>query len=106
MRSMSPQRAAAAAPTARRALAPPSGLDDAWAHPLLGRLLRGQSRHRELDLRHPWLLDTAVVLVVALVSLPDLISPDSNGPFGEASSRGQLPTAVLCVFAAALIVPL
>ncbi|WDF36349.1 histidine kinase [Streptomyces sp. T12] len=103
---MSPQREAAAAPTARGALPAPSGLDDAWAHPLLGRLLRGQSRHRELDRRHPWLLDTAVVLVVALVSLPDLLSADSNGPFGETSSRGHLPTAALCVFAAALIVPL
>ncbi|MGY1495218.1 sensor histidine kinase [Streptomyces sp. QTS52] len=103
---MSPQRAAAAAPSARRTLPPSSGLDDAWAHPLLGRLLRGQSRHRELDVRHPWLLDTAVVLVVALVSLPDLLSPGSNGPFGEASSHGQPPTGVLCLFAAALIVPL
>ncbi|NEC88454.1 sensor histidine kinase [Streptomyces sp. SID12501] len=103
---MSPQRAAAAAPTARRTLPPSSGLDDAWAHPLLGRLLRGQSRHRELDVRHPWLLDTAVVLVVGLVSLPDLLSPGSNGPFGEASSHGHLPTAVLCLFATALIVPL
>ncbi|MET9788991.1 histidine kinase [Streptomyces canus] len=103
---MSPQRAAAAAPTARRALPPSSGLDDAWAHPLLGRLLRGESRHRELDLRHPWLLDTAVVLVVFLVSLPDLLSADSIGPFGEASGRGHLPTAALCVFAASLIVPL
>jgi signal transduction histidine kinase len=106
MKSMSAQRAAAAAPTARRTLPPSSGLDDAWAHPLLGRLLRGQTRHREVDARHPWLLDTAVVVIVALVSLPDLLSPDSTGPFGETSSRSQLPTAILCAFAAALIVPL
>ncbi|TPQ23977.1 sensor histidine kinase [Streptomyces sporangiiformans] len=104
---MSPERAATAADTAQgTALAPSPGLDAAWAHPLLGRLLRDQSRRQRLDRRHPWLLDTAVVLIVVLISLPDLLSSRSNGPFGDAVHRGQVPTGVLFLFAAALIVPL
>ncbi|MFF3335234.1 sensor histidine kinase [Streptomyces sp. NPDC002888] len=104
---MSEERAAAAAGTPR-ATAPSSspGLDAAWAHPLLGRLLRGQNRHQLMDRRYPWLLDTAVVLVVALLSLPDLLSDSSNGPFGETGNRDQLPYGVLVVFAVAQIVPL
>lgn len=47
-----------------------------------------------------------MVLIVALISLPDLLSPDSNGPFGEANSHTQLPTGVLWLFAVALVVPL
>ncbi|MFD5258989.1 sensor histidine kinase [Streptomyces bobili] len=104
---MSPERTAAAADTTQgTALPPPPGFDAAWAHPLLGRLLRGQRRQQRLDRRHPWLLDTAVVLIVVLVSLPDLISSDHDGPFGEAASRSELASGVLFVFAAALIVPL
>ncbi|MGI5460274.1 sensor histidine kinase [Streptomyces sp. CA-249302] len=86
--------------------APSPGLDDAWDHPVLGRLLRGQSRHRLMDSRYPWLIDTVVVLVVALVSLPDLLAHSSKGPFGEVDNSGGLPTAVLCLFAAAQIAPL
>lgn len=85
---------------------PPPGLDAAWTHPLLGRLLRGQSRQQRLDRRHPWLLDTAVVFVVALMSLPDLLSSSDHGPFGETSYRGDLPSGVPFAFAAALIIPL
>lgn len=104
---MSPKRAAAAADTTRGTAHPPSpGLDAAWGHPLLGRMLRGQSHQQRLDRRHPWLLDTAVVLIVVLVSLPDLISSTPNGPFGETDSRGELPSGVPFAFAAALIVPL
>lgn len=107
MGSMRPERAAAAADTTQgTALPQPPGLDAALGHPLLGRLLRGQSHQQRLDRRHPWLLDTAVVLIVALVSLPDLISSDHNGPFGETASGGDLPSGVLFAFAAALIVPL
>lgn len=93
--------------TPRGTATPPSpGLADAWAHPLLGRMLRGQSARRRLDQRHPWLLDTAVVLLVFLLSLPDLFSPDRHGPFGDTMHRSQVPTAVLIAFAVALAVPL
>jgi signal transduction histidine kinase len=97
----------APATTARgTASAPSPGLADVWAHPLLGRMLRGQSARRRLDQRHPWLFDTAVVLVVALFSLPDLLSDSRHGPFGDTMDGTQLPTAVLVAFAVILVVPL
>ena len=106
MGAMSPSRAATAADTGQgTSLTTSPGLDAAWAHPLLGCVLRGQSRRRELDRRYPWLLDTAVVLLVAAVSLPDLLAPGTLGPFGEAGLR-QPPSGVLFAFAAALIAPL
>ncbi|MGI5427105.1 sensor histidine kinase [Streptomyces sp. CA-179760] len=67
---------------------------------------RGRRDRQRLDRRHPWLLDTAVVLFVALISVPDLLSDDSHGPLGEAVRRGQVPSGVLSLFAAALVVPL
>jgi signal transduction histidine kinase len=88
------------------ATAPSPGLADAWAHPLLGRMLRGQGARRRLDQRHPWVFDTAVVLVVALFSLPDLLSDGRHGPFGDTTDPSQLPTPVLVAFAVALVVPL
>ncbi|WP_346167579.1 sensor histidine kinase [Streptomyces javensis] len=104
---MSAERAAAAADTARGTARPPSpGFDAAWAHPVLGRLLRGRQDRQRLDRRHPWLLDTAVVLFVVLISLPDLLWGHGSSPFGDTDSRGRLPSAVLFVFTAALIVPL
>ncbi|MFG2131942.1 sensor histidine kinase [Streptomyces sp. NPDC048751] len=104
---MTAHRAAAPADTARGTAALPSaGFDAAWAHPLLGRLLRDQSRLKRLDRRHPWLLDTAVVLAVALFSLPVLLRPHGDSPFGDTDVRDQLPSGVLFVCAAALVVPL
>ncbi|MGH3479793.1 MAG: sensor histidine kinase, partial [Nocardioidaceae bacterium] len=104
---MSPDRAAVSADTTQQTAPPPSaGLDAAWTDPLLGRLWHGRSRQQRLDRRHPWLLDTGVVLVVALISLPDLLSDSGQGPLGETGDRGQVPVGVLFVFAAALIVPL
>lgn len=104
---MSPERAAAAAHTAQ-GTAPPSslGLEAAWVHPLLGRILRGQRRRQRMDRRYPWLHDTALVLIVFLVSLPDLLSGSSHGPFGETGNPRHLPPAVLFAFAVALIAPL
>lgn len=107
MVSMSAERAAAAADTAREAAPPLSpGYDAVWTHPLLGRLWRGRRDRQRLDRRHPWLLDTAVVLVVAALSLPDLFTSGGHGPFGETGDRDQLPSAVLAAFAAAQVVPL
>ncbi|WP_033307963.1 histidine kinase [Streptomyces iakyrus] len=97
----------APATIARGAATTPSpGLADAWAHPLLGRILRGRSARRRLDQRHPWVLDTAVVLVVALLSLPDLLSHSRHGPFGDTTDRSHLATPALVAFAVALVVPL
>ncbi|SDO69331.1 Signal transduction histidine kinase [Streptomyces sp. cf386] len=104
---MNPERPAAAEQTSRGSAPPPaSGFDAEWAHPVLGRMWRGQQDRQRMDRRHPWVLDTAVVLVVALISLPDLIAGTSRGPFGEAVHSAEMPTGVLFLFAAGLIVPL
>ncbi|WP_330327639.1 sensor histidine kinase [Streptomyces pseudovenezuelae] len=105
---MSPHRSpAAAAGTGGTAAVPPSlGFDAAWAHPLLGRLLRDQGRRQRLDRRHPWLLDTTVVLAVALISLPVLLRGDGNAPLGDTTTREQLTSGVLFGCLAALVVPL
>ncbi|GAB7104769.1 sensor histidine kinase [Streptomyces phaeofaciens JCM 4814] len=104
---MSADRAAAAADTARGTAVPPSpGIEAAWAHPLLGRLLRGQRDRRRLDRRYPWLFDTAVVLAVVCVSLPDLLWGGGNSPFGDADTRDRLPSFVPFAFTVALAVPL
>ncbi|MEU5322242.1 histidine kinase [Streptomyces sp. NPDC021056] len=103
---MSAERAAAAADTARGAALPPPGFDADWAHPVLGRMWRGQEHRQRLDRRHPWLLDTAVVLAVVLISLPDLLSEASHGPFGEVVHRNEVPDGLLYLFTAGLIVPL
>ncbi|MEV5955407.1 histidine kinase [Streptomyces sp. NPDC051987] len=104
---MTTHRASAAAdPEQWTATAPTPGFEAAWAHPLLGRLLRGQSRRRQLDRRHPWLLDTAVVLFVVAVTLPGLHRSDGDTPFKLKDAHDQLPPAVLIALVAALIVPL
>ncbi|MEV6174012.1 histidine kinase [Streptomyces sp. NPDC051954] len=104
---MSAERAAAAADTAPGAAPPPApGFDAAWAHPVLGRMWRGQQDRHRLDRRHPWLLDTAVVLLVVCLTLPDLLSGSADSPFGEPDSRDQAPTGVLLAFTLALAVPL
>ncbi|MEV2216620.1 histidine kinase [Streptomyces sp. NPDC050997] len=103
---MSPHRAAAPADTAREAAPSSSGFDAVWAHPLLGRLLRDQSRRRRLDRRLPWLLDTAVVLIVLAITLPNLLRGNGDSPFGDKDTRDQLPAAVLFVLVAALVIPL
>ncbi|MFF0160403.1 sensor histidine kinase [Streptomyces sp. NPDC005263] len=105
---MSAHRTAAAADSVWGTAAdPPSlGFDAAWAHPLLGRLLRDQSRRQRLDRRRPWLLDTAVVLVVALISLPVLLRGNGNPPFAETTAPDHLTFGALSACLAALVVPL
>ncbi|MFD3588523.1 sensor histidine kinase [Streptomyces sp. NPDC058683] len=102
-----PHPAATAGDTARgTASAPSPGFDAAWAHPLLGRMLRDRSRRQRLDQRHPWLLDSAVVLLVLLIGLPDLLMVGHDSPFGDSAARDALPTGMLYAFVAALVVPL
>ncbi|MEU5041819.1 sensor histidine kinase [Streptomyces griseorubiginosus] len=98
------QDPATAARGTATALSP--GLADAWAHPLLGHMLRSQGARHRMDQRHPWLLDTAVVLVVALLSLPDLLADSRHGPFGDTTKHHHFPAPVLVAFAVALVVPL
>ncbi|GAB2886502.1 sensor histidine kinase [Streptomyces mayteni] len=103
---MSPQRATPGDTTRGTAFPPSPWADAAWAHPFLGRLWRVRHRGRRLDQRHPWLFDTAVVLIVWALTLPDLLASGAHGPFGEVGDRDRLPSALLVVFAAALVVPL
>jgi len=106
---MSRHRAAFAADRVRRAASsPPPGPEAGGGHPLLDWLLRRQRRFNQLGRRYPWLLDTAVMLIVAVIGLSDLFSDDGNrgGPFGVTDGRDDLPAAVPYVVSAALIVPL
>ncbi|MET7512214.1 histidine kinase [Streptomyces sp. NPDC005480] len=104
---MSPPRGTTATDTARgTATSPSPGFDDAWAHPLLGRLLRDRSRRRRLDRRRPWLFDTTVVLLVVGLSLPDLFWGSGHSPFGDVDTCNQLPTGVLFGLVIALALPL
>ncbi|MER7930146.1 histidine kinase [Streptomyces sp. NPDC096057] len=105
---MSAHRTSAGGDSARgtASVLPSPGFDAAWAHPLLGRLLRDQSRRQRLDRRYPWLFDTAVVLAVVLLSLPALLRGGGNSPFGDGDARDQLSSVILIVFVVALVVPL
>ncbi|MFI1488798.1 hypothetical protein ACH4YP_47645, partial [Streptomyces sp. NPDC020747] len=71
---MSPYREAPAADRVQGTAPSPSpGPEGGWGHPLLDWLL-GRRRLKQLDQRHPWLLDTVVVLIVAVIGLTDLLS--------------------------------
>lgn len=106
---MSPHHAAAATDTGRGvAEASLSGFDAVWARPLLDRLLGDRSRRPGLGGRYPWLLDTALVLFIVAISLPILIrnSTTPTSPFGDTEPGPQLSTGILCLLAAAQLVPL
>ncbi|MFJ9708521.1 sensor histidine kinase [Streptomyces sp. NPDC101234] len=82
--------------------------------PLVARLSRGGRRLRQADRTHPWVLDTAVVLLVFLMfCLPDLVhggpgdrDGDRHGshPFWFAFAR--LPLAGMLALQAGLVLPL
>ncbi|MFF1403844.1 sensor histidine kinase [Streptomyces sp. NPDC058294] len=78
--------------------------------PLVARLARGGQRLRHADRAHPWVLDTAVVVLVFLMfCLPDLLhggAGDGDGPrrFRLAFTR-LAPSAVL-LLQAGLVLPL
>ncbi|MFJ3673509.1 sensor histidine kinase [Streptomyces sp. NPDC090106] len=62
---------------------------------------------QQLDQQHPWLLDTAVVLVVACISLPNLLSDGAaNTPFTGTDTRTELPAAIPYLVTVAFIAPL
>ncbi|MFC9324136.1 sensor histidine kinase [Kitasatospora sp. NPDC057015] len=83
----------------------PPGPEALWAHPLVARLAAAGQRLRRLDQDRPWLLDTAVVLVVLVLScLPDLVH--RGGPRGLRAGLTQLPVAGILAFQAALVLPL
>jgi len=93
-------RSARAEPTAL-----PPGPDAVWAHPVMRLLLRVLSRLRAADRRRPWLLDTAVVVLVAAAAPPDLLSHGPGHPVSRPVGAG-LPVGVVLGIAAVLVVPL
>jgi signal transduction histidine kinase len=76
------------------------------AAPAQDRLLSARRRLAEADRRRPWLLDGAVMAGVLLVGLPDLSSGHTDGPFGEAITGTDLPTALVVLLLAGLVLPL
>ncbi|MEH0473674.1 histidine kinase [Streptomyces sp. B21-097] len=78
--------------------------------PLVARLSRGGQRLRQADRAHPWVLDTAVVIVVFLMfCLPDLLhggADDGDGPHRFRLSLVRLPVAGMLALQAGLVLPL
>lgn len=78
--------------------------------PLVSRLSRGGQRLRQADQAHPWVLDTAVVVVVFLMfCLPDLLhggAGDGDGPRRFRLAFTRLPLAVTLLLQAGLVLPL
>ncbi|MFJ9823204.1 sensor histidine kinase [Streptomyces sp. NPDC101160] len=78
--------------------------------PLVARLSRGGQRLRQADRTHPWVLDTAVVIVVFLMfCLPDLLRgsvDDGGGPRRFRLAFTELPVAGMLALQAGLVLPL
>ncbi len=81
--------------------------------PLAARFARAGQRLRQADRAHPWVLDTAVVVVVYLVfCLPDLLHHGGAGDGdGDEQHRfqfsfTQLPLAAVLLLQAGLVLPL
>ncbi|MFJ9293662.1 sensor histidine kinase [Streptomyces asoensis] len=78
--------------------------------PLVARLTRGGQRLRHADRARPWVLDTAVVVVVFLMfCLPDLVHgvrDDGDGPRRFRLAFTGLPVPAMLAFQAGLVLPL
>jgi signal transduction histidine kinase len=78
--------------------------------PLVARLGRAGRRLRQADRAHPWVLDTAVVVLVFLLfCLPDLLhagTGDGDGPRRFRLAFARLPVAGLFVLQTGLVLPL
>ncbi|WP_051967411.1 sensor histidine kinase [Kitasatospora mediocidica] len=83
----------------------PDGTDPLWSHPLVLRLVRAGQRVQRADRERPWVLDTAVVVVVFLLfCIPDLVH--GGGPRHSAIDITHLPVAGMLALQAALVLPL
>ncbi|MGW1215279.1 sensor histidine kinase [Streptomyces sp. NPDC002499] len=104
---MSPHRAAAAPDLGPGTARPPlPGSDSVWTHSLLARLLGDRGHRPWLGARHPWLVDTALALLIVFITLPVLIRGGTErSPFDD-DPRVRFPVIVLCFFVAAHVAPL
>lgn len=76
--------------------------------PLVARFSRAGRRLRQADLAHPWMLDTALLVLVFLAfCLPDLLhGEDGDGPRRLRLAFARLPVAGMLALQAGLVVPL
>ncbi|MGW2613569.1 sensor histidine kinase [Streptomyces sp. NPDC001500] len=78
--------------------------------PLVARLSRGGQRLRQADRTHPWVLDTAIVVLVFLMfCLPDLIHggvDDGDSPRRLRVAFTHLPVVGMLALQAGLVLPL
>ncbi|CAM5695453.1 sensor histidine kinase [Streptomyces griseorubiginosus] len=78
--------------------------------PLVARLSRGGQRLRQADRTHPWVLDTAIVVLIFLMfCLPDLIHggwDDGDSPPRFRLAFTELPLAGMLALQTGLVLPL
>ncbi|MEV6514000.1 sensor histidine kinase [Streptomyces sp. NPDC051642] len=78
-----------------------------WSHPVAGGLSRFGRRIQQGDRRHPWVLDTALTVMAALVfCLPDLVDDDDGRRRGFDNSFIHLPWPATVALQAGLVLPL
>jgi signal transduction histidine kinase len=86
--------------------APGKSADPLWQHPLVVRFGQVGQRLRRADAKHPFVLDTAVVLVVFLIfCLPDLL-PRSDPRHEIADTFLPAATGTMLALQAGLVLPL
>jgi signal transduction histidine kinase len=91
--------------TSSAEISPSQPADPLWQHPLVIRFGRVGQRLRQADRHRPWVLDTAVVLVVVLLfCVPDLIHGDVRRELADVFP--PLPLANLLALQAGLVLPL
>ncbi|MER7921551.1 sensor histidine kinase [Streptomyces sp. NPDC096057] len=89
------------------ARAPFAEADLPWSHPVAGGLSRFGRRIKLGDRRHPWVLDTALIVVVAVMfCLPDLVGDDDGRRHGFDNSFIHLHWPATIALQAGLVLPL
>ncbi|MFF4507024.1 sensor histidine kinase [Streptomyces sp. NPDC001401] len=83
----------------------PAGVEAMWDHPLVRRASCVGQRLRRIDRSRPWLVDAGVVLaLIALLCLPDLLSPSRPLEFDVDFTRLSWPGMI--ALQAGLLLPL
>lgn len=78
-----------------------------WNHPLARGLSRLGRRLKRGDRNHPWILDTGVIVVVALMfCVPDLVHDGDGGRRGFDTHFTHLPWPATVALQAGLVLPL
>ncbi|MEV0739748.1 sensor histidine kinase [Streptomyces sp. NPDC050549] len=78
-----------------------------WSHPVAGGMSRFGRRIKQGDRRHPWVLDTAlIVLVVLMFCLPDMLDGDDGRRRGFDNSFIHLPWPATIALQLGLVLPL